>query len=181
MSLCLRVIPRPWCRGRVLFTLRHPWRCVRVVALAVAGVVAWRLGCAGGLCVALGGFPCGCTPPPPCVGVPSFPCPGTGGRGARPGVVRALSGLGCGGASWRACASGAVRLVPRCVPVPWGSRAVDWVGGSGQCWSLCCGVPLLSPPVLLVVVVVVLLWAVLSFGLRFRFAVGFLAWGPIRG
>ena len=44
LSLCPRVVPRPWHRGRVPFPLRGPCCCVSVVALAVAGVVAWRLG-----------------------------------------------------------------------------------------------------------------------------------------
>ena len=38
----------------------------RVVALAVAGVIAWQLGCAGGLRGVLGGSPGGCSPFLPC-------------------------------------------------------------------------------------------------------------------
>ena len=41
------------------------------------------------------------------VGVPSFPCAGSGGWWARAGAVAAASGPCCGGTSWQACASGA--------------------------------------------------------------------------
>ena len=64
LSLCLLVVPRPSCCGRVLFQLWRPCRCVCVVALAVAAVIAWRLGCGGGLCCVLGGSLCGCLPLP---------------------------------------------------------------------------------------------------------------------
>ena len=53
------------------------------------------------------------------LGVPSFPCAGPGGRWARLGAVRAVSGPGCGGASWWACASGG-RVVSTC----WGDGAM---------------------------------------------------------
>ena len=47
----------------------------------------------------------------PHVGVPSFPCAGSGGRWVRTGAICAASGPWCGGAAWRACASGG-RAVP---------------------------------------------------------------------
>ena len=82
----------------------------------------------------LSAVPCVGVSSSPCVGLPSFPCAGTGGRWARPGVVCAPSGLGCGGAFWRAGASGVVRLVPQCGCSPWGSRGADWVGVRGPVW-----------------------------------------------
>ena len=58
--------------------------------------------------------------PSPRVGVPSFPCAGSGGRWARAGAVRAASDPCCGGASRWACASGgrAVWTGGGAVPVP---------------------------------------------------------------
>ena len=54
---------------------------------------------------------------------------------ARPGVVRALSVLGCGGVWLWACASGVDCRVSWCPGpgsgVSWGSRTVDWVWGGG--------------------------------------------------
>ena len=44
-------------------------------------------------CAVLSAVSCVGVPPPPCVGIPFLPCAGTGGRLARPGVVRAVSGL----------------------------------------------------------------------------------------
>ena len=71
---------------------------------------------------------------------------------ARPGVVCAMSGLGCRGALWWACASGVVCRVSLCPSpspgVPWGSRDVDWVWRLGAVLAPCVWcVPLL--PVLL--------------------------------
>ena len=80
----------------------------------------------------------------PRVGVPPSPCVGAGACWARPGVVLALSGLGCGGASWWACASGLVSLVPRCGSVPRGSPGVDWVWMLGRCRSIRRGASLLG-------------------------------------
>ena len=57
LSPCLCVVPRPWCRGRVPF----PSGFLALVSVwwplqwKVARVVAWQLGCGGGLCGALGG------------------------------------------------------------------------------------------------------------------------------
>ena len=106
LSLCLFVVICPGCRGLVPFSL---WcRCcgVHVVALAVTRVVAWRLGSGLGLRGVLSGSLCGCTPFFPPVGVPPFPYVEPGGRWARPGAVRAASGPGCSGESWRYYASG---------------------------------------------------------------------------
>ena len=44
--------------------------------------------------------------PSPHVGVPSFPCAGSGGWWAQASAVCAASGPCCGGAPWQACASG---------------------------------------------------------------------------
>ena len=61
--------------------------------------------------------------PFPRVGVPSFPCAGSGGRWARAAAVRAASGPCFGGASWRACTSRVARgqLFTRALPMcaPW--------------------------------------------------------------
>ena len=109
-------------------------------------------------CVVLLAVPCVGVSPSPCVRVPPSPCVGIGDRWTRPGAVRAVSDLGCGDGSWRACASGVVGPVPRCGHVPWGSSRGDWVGGCGGAGSsgvVCAYLPIrvlvpavaLSPPV----------------------------------
>ena len=82
-------------------------------------------------CAVFSAVTCVGVSPSPCVGVSPLPCAGTSGPWARPGVVCAVSGPGCGGASRWACASGVVCLVARCGHVRAGSRGVDWVGGGG--------------------------------------------------
>ena len=139
LSLCLLVVFRPWCQSCVSFPLGCPYRCVCVVALAVAGVVVWQLGCAGGLCGVLGSSlfgcspfsPCGCTLPPLCGAWWFVGATQCGWCGVRPGLRRrVLAG---------------VRLR--------GPRDVDWVGGRGgvcpsgvACPSLVCvPVPVIAP------------------------------------
>ena len=73
LSHRLFVVLLPGCRGRVPFSLRCPCRCVCLVALAVAGVVTWQLGCGASLRSVFGGSLLGVAPYPR-VGIPSFPC-----------------------------------------------------------------------------------------------------------
>ena len=75
----------------------------------------------------------------PCMGVPPFPLFWGGWLVGVTRVVRALSGLGCGGASWLACASGVVRLWGLCPVVAvslWGLAVVTGCARVGRCRSL---------------------------------------------
>ena len=139
LSLCLLVVLRPRCRGRVPFSLRCPCRCVRVVVLAVAGVIALRLRCCGGLRGVLGGSlsarspfsPCGCTLLPLCPAWWLVGATHCGSCGVRSGLRRrVLAGLrlrgscgvnwvgrwGAAGPSGVACPSFVCVLVPVVAP-----------------------------------------------------------------
>ena len=96
----------------------------------MARVVAWRLGCRGGLCGVPGGSLCGYIPFPLCR-CTLLPLCGDwwlvgatrcGSWGVRSGLRPPFG---------PACASGVVCLVPWCGRALCGSRGVDWVRGWG--------------------------------------------------
>ena len=101
----------PWCP---LSWVSRPCPLPPVVPvpLPLCWLLLWPRSSPGGEGVVLGCAAVFSAAPPvgvapcPLVGVPSFPCAGSGGWWARAGAVRGVSGPCCGGASWRACTSG---------------------------------------------------------------------------